>query len=369
MKTPPSKNNAKNADRNVRAPLVLACGNAFAAPQAGGDGLLPNSWTIPYGQWPHGPHVHNVGGRKMSLVIRQTFDRSGAVAIANALAAKRAKNHPGIPVYQGHPDAPEFAASHPDKAAIGWITDAVANADGLALTIDWLKNPGRGFAFYSPYWQGPSKVDAPPGGDTPGRATMRVEDMRSLALVNEANIPDFRLPNAADETTTNQEEDTMSKLLLDALGLAEGATEEAVVAAINQLKADLATAQSAATAANAKCEENKTALANAQKSRNDTLISVALANGQITGADKPTWEARLANAFDTEAPALAALPKLHIKTVAATGGRTPQAATGDDVDLGALANAKMKENPGMDFDGAWKALKKERPELFKKSEG
>ena len=365
MKKSPSKN---TADKNVRAPFALACANAFAAPQAGEDGLLPGAMTIPYGAWPHGAREHNVNGRKLVLDINQVFNKDGAVAIANTLAEMRANNIPGIPVYQGHPDAPEFASQHPDKAAIGWITAALANEDGMGISIDWLRNPGRGFAFYSPYFVGNPKINVPPSNGKAGKASMEVSGMISLGLVNKPNIKDFRLPNAADETTTNQEEDAMSKLLLAALGLAEDATEEAAVAAIDKLKADLAAAKTAITAANTEKEELKTSCANAQKSRNDTLISVALANGQITGADKPTWEARLANAFDTEAAALAALPKLGIKTAPATGGRKPEAATdgaGRD-QLLALANAKRAEHPGLDNVRIWSMLEKEHPHLFAK---
>ena len=350
MKTPPSKN-------AVKAPIILACGNAFAAPQAGDDGLLPATLTIPYGQWPHGPREHNVNGRKMRLVIAQTFDQEGAVAIANALATKRAKSQPGIPVYQGHPDAPEFAADHPDKSAIGWITGAVANAAGMEITVDWVKNPGRGFAFFSPYWHGPSAVEALPSGDAPGRATMRVASMRSLGLVNEPNIEDFRLPNAAaDEPTTTPKKETIMEQVLQELGLANSATEGEAVAKVKALKADLA-------AANGKATTAETALSAANKRHNDHLIADALANGQINGAEKPQWEARLANAFDTEAPLLAALPKKDIKTAPVTTGDKRVDVSGTMEQIIALCNAKQKEL-GCDHATAWSMAMKEKPELF-----
>ena len=343
------------------ATLTLACCNAFATPQPGEDGALPNTLSIPYGQWPHGEREHVVGGRKMRLNVLQIFNHESGLAIANGLAALRAKNHPGIPVYSGHPDAPEFAAQHPDKAAIGWITGAVANAGGLDLTIDWLRNPGRGFAFFSPYWNGVSELGAPIANGKAVNATMKINSLLSLGLLNTPNIQDFRLPNSAatDETTTPQE-DIMSKLLLEKLGLLETATEEEAVAAIDKLNADL-------KAATDQLANAQPALANALKARNDLLIETALANGQISGAEKEAWTLRLANAFDPESKNLAALPKKSIKTTAATRGRAPTSATGEAVDLAALANAKMAENPGMDFDGAWRALKKEHPEYFAKA--
>ncbi len=344
-------------------PFDLACSNAFAAPQAADSGDLPGALTIPYGQWPHGPRgprEYDVLGKRMLLAVDQVFDHAGALAMANALAEARGKGHPGIPVYAGHPDAPEFAALHPDKAAIGWITAALANAGGLDLTIDWLKNPGRGFAFFSPYWQGPTTISAMPSGSRPGKAVTRVNRFRSLGLLNVPNIEDFRLPNAAaDEPQPPTDEDTMPKSLLMLLGLPETATEEEAAAAIEKLQADLKDATD-------RLASTEPALANARKDRNDTLISAALANGQISGAEKGTWELRLANAFDAESKVLAALPRKAVKTAPVTGGgpADPAAANNREVIL-QLVNAAQKESPGLDFNAAWRKVSKARPELFK----
>lgn len=136
---------------------------------------------IPFGEWDY-------DGR-----TRQRLDRAHGERIANELNAKVAKGDPGIPVYQGHPDVPALAAKYPDKGALGWVTKIeLANEDGrdgLALTVEWDRDPGRGFRWFSPYWLANSHEGA----------TYIVDEISSIGLVNRPNIPEFRLAN--EETT------------------------------------------------------------------------------------------------------------------------------------------------------------------------
>ena len=136
---------------------------------------------IPFGEW-------NYDGQS-----RQRLDRAHGEKIANELNARVAKGDPGIPVYQGHPDVPALAAKYPDKGALGWITrielvnespDGRA-VPGLALTVEWDRDPGRGFRWFSPYWLANSRD----GG------TYIVDEIASIGLVNNPNIPEFRLAN------------------------------------------------------------------------------------------------------------------------------------------------------------------------------
>lgn len=132
---------------------------------------------IPFGEW-------NYDGQS-----RQRLDRAHGEKIANELNARVAKGDPGIPVYQGHPDVPALAAKYPDKGALGWITRIeLVNEDGkegLALTVEWDRDPGRGFRWFSPYWLANSRD----GG------TYIVDEIASIGLVNNPNIPEFRLAN------------------------------------------------------------------------------------------------------------------------------------------------------------------------------
>lgn len=132
---------------------------------------------IPFGEW------------KYDGQSRQRLDRAHGERIANELNARVAKGDPGIPVYQGHPDVPALAAKYPDKGALGWVVRAeLANEDGkegLALMVEWDRDPGRGFRWFSPYWLANSRE----GG------TYIVDEIASIGLVNNPNIPEFRLAN------------------------------------------------------------------------------------------------------------------------------------------------------------------------------
>lgn len=132
---------------------------------------------IPFGEW-------NYDGQS-----RQRLDRAHGEKIANELNARVAKGDPGIPVYQGHPDVPALASKYPDKGALGWVVRAeLANEDGkegLALTVEWDRDPGRGFRWFSPYWLANSREGS----------TYIVDEIASIGLVNNPNIPEFRLAN------------------------------------------------------------------------------------------------------------------------------------------------------------------------------
>ena len=149
---------------------------------------------IPFGEW-------NYDGQS-----RQRLDRAHGEKIANELNARVAKGDPGIPVYQGHPDVPALASKYPDKGALGWITRIElvneGGKDGLALTVEWDRDPGRGFRWFSPYWLANSRD----GG------TYIVDEIASIGLVNNPNIPEFRLANEGGEETTQSHRGTEFKL-------------------------------------------------------------------------------------------------------------------------------------------------------------
>jgi len=132
---------------------------------------------IPFGEWKYdGQH-------------RQRLDRAHGEKIANELNARVARGEPGIPVYAGHPDVPQLAAKYPDKGALGWVERIeLANEDGkdgLALTVEWDRDPGRGFRWFSPYWLANERDGS----------TYIVDRIASIGLVNNPNIPEFRLAN------------------------------------------------------------------------------------------------------------------------------------------------------------------------------
>ena len=157
---------------------------------------------IPFGEW------------KYDATRRQRLDRAHGERIANELNARIARGDPGIPVYQGHPDVPELAAKYPDKGALGWVTriDIVNELtsenlstsqpfnhstprEGLALTVEWDRDPGKGFKWFSPYWFA-NEVER-------DGVTYIVSEISSIGLVNNPNIPEFRLANETNPTATS----------------------------------------------------------------------------------------------------------------------------------------------------------------------
>lgn len=143
-----------------------------------GEGRKPIH--IPFGTWAYDD------------TIDQTLDRFHAEKIAADLAGKIAAGEPGIPVYQGHPDVPEYASKYPDKGALGWIKRILVNEDGMELEVEWDRDPGKGFGWFSPFWTGDD-----PGLGATGKRNVIVDGLTSVGLVNNPNIREFRLANEA----------------------------------------------------------------------------------------------------------------------------------------------------------------------------
>ena len=141
-----------------------------------GEGRKPIH--IPFGTWAYDDRID------------QTLDREHAEKIANELAGKIAAGEPGIPVYQGHPDVPEYAGKYPDKGALGWVKKILVNESGMDLEVEWDRDPGKGFGWFSPYWTGED-----PGPSAAGRRNVIVDGLNSIGLVNNPNIRQFRLAN------------------------------------------------------------------------------------------------------------------------------------------------------------------------------
>jgi phage I-like protein len=311
---------------------------------------------VPFGEWPY------------DRARRQRLDRAHGEAIANELNARVARGEPGIPVYQGHPDVPELAARYPDKGAVGWVTRIdLANEggrDGLALTVEWDRDPGRGFRWFSPYWT----ASAAPDG------VCVVEAIQSVGLVNNPNIPDFRLANEKDLNQTPAEQAPTKEHTMDieaikkALGLPPEATEEQVMAAIEagaKAVEELAIERTKAEAAEAEKgqaeserDEAKAELANERAARSALLLDQAIAEGRISVAGRAAWEKRLRDDFAAGSVALANEKPLKTESaVKAAPGRRAS------VDLVALANEKMGKNPSMSYSAAFAAAMKEHPEV------
>lgn len=286
--------------------------------------------VIPFGTYPH-----------KKTGIDQIVDRASADGFLQRVIAQQQSGAPGIPVYVGHPDVPELAHKYPDKAAVGWITAIVIGSGSCELQIEWVGEPPApgAFIYFSPYFFG---EDVSP-------TVNHIDDMQSVGLTNRPNSTRFRLPNeAADEDQTNQERDTMKKVLA-LLGLAETATEDEAAAALQTLidekialarKVEELTAETAT--ANAACETAKKGMANEREARIGLLLDCALAEGRATPATRPVWEGRLRKDFPNEAEALGKEPSA-LKTRSALPNEGPDAAPGILAKYEAMAEGPEKD--------------------------
>ena len=346
---------------------------------------------IPFGEW------------KYDATRRQRLDRAHGEAIANELNARVARGEPGIPVYQGHPDVPELASKYPDKGAMGWvvkielvnesaigglddwrigglkgqspnhtITQSTNNREGLALTVEWDRDPGKGFKWFSPYWLANERDGS----------TYIVNEIASIGLVNNPNIPEFRLANEAeDNETKNNERKIMDReKLIQVLGLPPEATDDQIIAAIAEIKkaADdkaaaesrAASAETAETAAKTETEvaqkeadDAKKAFENERKLRAEMALDAAVKDGRIGEGARDTWREKL-----IKEGAFAALAnEKPLSTTDRTKGLV-NACGGDTTDHEkrmAMVNEIMAaEKCG--YDDAWAKAEKKDPALFGK---
>ncbi len=329
----------------------------------------PRSGTIriPFGRWDFGEKKLE-DGRTVYFV--QELGADGAAKIAAKINQGVAAGEKGVPVYWGHPDVPELAHKYPDKRAKGWIKSAAVEGGALVLAVEWLEDGATdGFGWFSPYWGGPARDLGQ------GKWLKTIEDLTSVALVNIPNIQEFRLANELQGKVNNNEsgesagesEEKMDRAkLIQALGLPETASDEDVFAEIEKIKAkaaDAETKQQAAEAekdtANTERDEAKAELANERAAHRGLLLDQAIAEGRISVAGRAAWDKRLSDDFAAGKVALANEKPLKTKSAVT---ETP-AGKASSIDLVALANERMKQHPGMNYDVAFSQVRKEHPEV------
>ena len=309
---------------------------------------------IPFGTWDYDGH------------ITQTLDREHAEGIANELARQVAAGEPGIPVYQGHPDVPEYAGKYPDKGALGWVKRILVNENGMDLEVEWNRDPGKGFGWFSPYWTGePASAG---GSGAPGKKNVVIDGLTSVGLVNNPNIREFRLANEAgmssvasakeedQNTTTQQKGNQMDpNILREKLGLPPEATDEQVFEAIEagrKAKAEKAAAEQKAEAADADKAKAEGDLANACGERDE-------AKKELENCKKELEETKTALANEK-----AQHEKTKALKTAPASGRLQLSNEQADKSNARMALVNEKQKAGLNYMKAWQAAKREKPELF-----
>ena len=346
-----------------------------------------------YGTYPQ--EVKDVG------IIQQVVDRETAELLASNFRAYAGLDvfFKGVPVYEGHPDDPEWLAKNPGHRATavariksiepgedGIYVEEVFNSAGVAL----LSGEAPSYSGHSPRWKC-VPIPARPGHYRPA---LLVSD----GLTNVPNIPDSKIAlNAATQSSPDslpdgggQTENTNNMKLtpdaLKALGFAPDATpdETAISAAIVKLlgdkqtaEADKVCAESTATAANTRADGLMRELTAVRNTAVELITTEAVESGRITVAEKPQW----VTALNTDLPGESA--KLRNKMpVINTRSQLP-GNLGSRRDEGALAapgaieamntavrayatknHLNITTQAGL--DAAWQACKVAKPELFKR---
>jgi phage I-like protein len=187
-------------------------------------GLALNSVTGEAPDWiqltPAGPTLEGRDGR--------TWQMQDPAAVVAAFET----HGQDLPVDFEHATQEKGAKGEP-APAVGWVTELEARNNALWGKVDWLDAgreavASRSYRYASPVFNF-------------SRATKAMSKVVSVGLTNQ---PNFQL--TALNRQGAQEDCTMNKDALEALGLKEGASDGDVVTAINKLKSDEATARNRA---------------------------------------------------------------------------------------------------------------------------
>lgn len=327
-------------------------------------------------------------GEHPNVVGNQVFDQEAANAVVahhRSLLGRVGRLFKGLPIYVGHPDYAPNAHEYPDKTVYGQLTELAVRADGLYGRAEWtaegkaMVNEGQ-FRFQSPHW-----------GMTPIKnwklapESYRPVQLYSIGLTNQPNLPVPPLP-AQNEART-QPEDTMNKKkLVELLKLQPAANtaevtdaqiEAAVEALLGQhaaanakattLEANLTAANDRATQAEAAVTAANSRATQAEAARNEQLVTAAVNEGRITGADRAGWLGKLAGDFAANSKALGELkPTLKTESQAQQlGGRRQESAQVDPViAINEAVTAHMHTTGEKDYARAFAAVKAKQPQLF-----
>ena len=243
----------------VAGTLQAAC----TAHEDGGAGAPRWFQTFPpYGRYPVGGTVK--GAAKDAVFV---FDEAAARAVIEDFRQQAARpDWPGVLVDREHFSADADKTSD----AMAWARDIRQDSDGSIWTR-WDFTPegerlwnDRVLVSRSPLFL--SSPDA-------SRREYRPVALRSIGMTNSPHFKDLSTlaaAKAAAESTTNEGEIQMDPEILAALGLAEGAGKEEVLAAIKALKDEKAAAVADATDAKKKRDD---AVAECRKVQADAFIA------------------------------------------------------------------------------------------------
>lgn len=379
-----SINNAAAAALTV---VVNSCINAISL-----EGDTRETWTR-LGKWSEYPGQINLPGG-VSRKGLQVLDREGAAIMKKRFYSavnQIAHLGRGLPIYEGHPDDPVWRKQNPEvrKIAVGRIKDLEIRKDGPWVRcvfnekgVRLIGGDAPEISAHSPHF-GLSIMQGQPN-------KFRVEELRSIGLTNDPNMPDtaIGLNESTDpEAGEVQPKDKTMKLntdIMKRLGLNPEASEAATVTAVNTvltdrdtLTTDLETKKGELTSANEQITDLKADVDKFLGKLVDITLAGAINEGKITEADKPKWEAALKTDFDGESDKLSSLMGTAVNTKDRVGDLGKRKDEGTNTTNGITAintavRAYGKEH-GLDVDNnsdhfkrAFDAVQEAKPELFAK---
>ncbi len=390
--------------------------------------LDADGWAlIPYGESKHSGRearteleLTNAADRALADRAKngviQRFTREDAeqiVASRRGLWARIKHAIVGLPIFKGHPDAPNYAKRFPDKGERGGVGDMEVTDRGLrfrpVLNEKGASDVDAGWSDFSPYWV--TRQVAERDG-VPIVAPFR---LKSIGLVPNGNIPGLSLVNGREllSDAPSDESKTMNPYLirlLAAMGvtLAPDAKDDAAKSAVDQalpkfeaanaaatelptVKAALKTAETKVTALEGeklelvnvkttlegKVTAAETKFTAERKARAGEVVDAAITAGRLQAAKRDTQLLELVNAadFDTAANAVLAREQ-RLKTKSGLGElkqKSAEVQSRQETVL-ELVNAAMEETdikalPAEErYDAAFKRVEKKNPSLFAQME-
>lgn len=311
------------------------------------------------------------------------------VAEFNSLRGKLGRMFRGLPIFIGHPDVNRTV--WPDERRLGKVVEMQARADGFWNKGEWnalgRENIENGYWVYpSPRWDAPE-----------GHAEFRPDRLLSVGLTNMPRIktsdPIANAADADEKKTTDLEEqaagaekistnettetkDMDRKLLIEKLGLPAEATDEEILAKLDevlQANTDADTAEKAkldAAAATTEPPEPSAEEAAAEKAAEEALkkaregeanarVDLAIAEGKITLAERPMWLGRMhGERREEEMNALGALtPKLNTTRLSLAAAKTEVGDEHKRREAVANAVAKVMEEKNCSYSQAYATVR------------
>lgn len=371
--------------------VLNSCANALTL-----DDNKTETWTR-LGKWHEYPgHINLPGGiRKQGL---QVLDRDGAEAMRKTFYSalnQIAHLGKGLPIYEGHPDDPAWRKENPEvrMIAVGRIKDMEIREDGPWVRcvfnergVKLIGGDAPELSAHSPHFG---------LGATSDSGKFRVQELRSIGLTNNPNMPDTaiglndqstEIDTQKESTSVNQKPKTKKHVKLNpetmtSLGLSPEASEESTNSAVNAQLANVATltATVAKSAADLTSANELVTRANASRDKYqgiciETKLVSAVNNGRITEADKPKWEQALKTDFEGESKKLDSLMGTSLNTADKIGDVKNRKEEGNQnaggisaINSAVASYAKehgLDLSKGSEYQAAFSAIQHSKPELF-----